>query len=159
MDWMIDMGFRYFDQRKPSGYKILFRRIRGRHKLTAPVRRFRWIAVRRASLFLGLFENLARQLRLALAVPHAGIKPAMREQLLVRAAFDDDALVQHQNFIGADDGGEPVGDDERGAVLGNAVERVLNVFLGVAVERRSGFVKHQDRWRLQDGAGDGDALL
>ena len=50
-------------------------------------------------------------------------------------------------------------DDERGAVLRDAVERVLDVALGVAVERRSRFVEEEDRRAFEDGAGDGDALL
>ena len=41
----------------------------------------------------------------------------------------------------------------------DAVERVLDVLLGVAVERRGRLVEHQDRRALEDGAGDGDALL
>ena len=43
--------------------------------------------------------------------------------------------------------------------LRDAVERVLDFLLGVAVERRGGLVQQQDRRPLQDGAGDGDALL
>ena len=41
----------------------------------------------------------------------------------------------------------------------HAVERVLDFLLGVGVERRGRLVEHQDRRVLQDGAGDGDALL
>jgi hypothetical protein len=41
----------------------------------------------------------------------------------------------------------------------DAVERVLNFALGVAVERRGRLVEHEDRRALEDGAGDGDALL
>ena len=39
------------------------------------------------------------------------------------------------------------------------LERVLDVLLGVAVERRGRLVQHQDRRRFQDGAGDGNTLL
>ena len=39
------------------------------------------------------------------------------------------------------------------------LERVLDLPLGVAVERRGRLVEQQDRRRLQDRAGDGDALL
>ena len=38
-------------------------------------------------------------------------------QLFVRAALDDLALLDHQNLVGAADGGKPVGDHERGAAL------------------------------------------
>ena len=77
----------------------------------------------------------------------------------MRAALDDHALVEHDDLVGADDGGEPVRDHQRGAALGHALERVLDFLLGVAVERRGRLVEQQDRRRLQDGAGDGDALL
>ena len=42
---------------------------------------------------------------------------------------------------------------------GDAVERRLDLALGVDVERRGRLVEDQDRRRLEDGAGDGDALL
>ncbi len=83
----------------------------------------------------------------------------MRQQFLVRAALDDDAVVEHQDHVGADDGRQPVRDHQRGAALGHAIELVLDVPLGVAVERRGRFVKQQDRRTFEDGAGDGDALL
>ena len=40
-------------------------------------------------LLLDQRELLARRLGLALAVPHAGIEPAARQQLRMRAALDD----------------------------------------------------------------------
>ena len=52
-----------------------------------------------------------------------------------------------------------MGDDQRGAAASDAVELVLDIPLGVAVERRSGFVEQQDRRAFEDGAGDGDALF
>ena len=50
-------------------------------------------------------------------------------------------------------------DHKRGAVLGDTVEFVLDIFFGVAVERRGRFIEQQDRRSLKDGAGDRDALL
>ena len=61
-------------------------------------------------------QRLARLFRLALPVPHAGIEPAGRQQACVRAALDDDALVEHQDLVGGDHGRQAVGDDEGGAV-------------------------------------------
>jgi len=77
----------------------------------------------------------------------------------MRPALDDHALVEHQNLVGADDGREPVRDHQRGAILRHAVERVLDVALGVAVERGSRLVKEQDRRCFEDGARNGDALF
>jgi hypothetical protein len=64
------------------------------------------------------------------------------------AAFDDAALVEHNDLVGSDDGGQAVGDHERSSVVGDAVERTLYLMLGVAVERARRLVQHQDRRRL-----------
>ena len=77
----------------------------------------------------------------------------------MRAALDDHAVIEHENLVGADDGRKPVRDDERGAVARHAVELILDVPFGMAVERRGRFIEQQDRRRFEDGAGDGDALL
>ena len=83
----------------------------------------------------------------------------LREQLRVRAAFDDPALVEHDDLVGIDDGREAVGDDDRRAAARDAVERLLDRRLGAAVERAGRFVEDQDRRVLEQGAGDRDALL
>ena len=44
-------------------------------------------------------------------------------------------------------------------LLRHPLQRVLDFLLGVAVERGGRLVEQQDRRRLEDGAGDGDALL
>ena len=77
----------------------------------------------------------------------------------MRAALDDHAVVEHENLVGVDDGRQPMRDDQRGAIARHAVELVLDVPLGVAVERRGRLVEQQDRRALQNGAGNGDALL
>src|SRR5579884_2052370 len=41
-----------------------------------------------------------RGLGLALPVPHAGIKSAVRKQLLMGAALDDRAVVKHDDLVG-----------------------------------------------------------
>ncbi len=75
------------------------------------------------------------------------------------AALDDHALVEHENLIGVNDSRKAVGDDQRGAVFRHPIERVLDILLGVAVEGGGRLVEEQDRWGLEDGAGNGDALL
>ena len=114
-------------------------------------------AVSSSSADLG--QDFARHLRLALPVPHAGIKAAAGEQLDMRAALDDHAVIEHQNLVSANDRRKPVSDDQRGTIARDPVELVLDIPLGVAVERRSRLVEHQDRRTFEDGAGDGDALL
>jgi hypothetical protein len=60
----------------------------------------------------------------------------------VAAAFDDAALVHHDDAIGVDDGGEPVRDDQCGAALRDALELGLDRALGACVERRRGLVEY-----------------
>ena len=107
----------------------------------------------------GAAQRLLRGVHLALAAPQARVETAAREQLLMPAAFGDDPLVEHQDFIGMHDGRQPVRDDQRRAPPGDPLERGLNLALGEAVERRGRLVEHQNRRRLQNGARDGDALL
>ncbi len=40
----------------------------------------------------------------------------MCDELLVGALFDEAAVVEHEDEIGLSNGGEPVGDDEAGAM-------------------------------------------
>ena len=77
----------------------------------------------------------------------------------MRASLDDLAFIQHDDFVGAHNGRQPVCDHKRGAVARNALERVLNFFFGVAVQGGRRLVKDQDRRPLQDCARDRDALL
>ena len=57
------------------------------------------------------------------------------------------------------DGGQAVGDDQRGAAARGEVDLGLNGFFGARVERRGGFVEDQDGRILEQRAGDGDALF
>src|SRR6185436_14471142 len=54
-------------------------------------------------------------LELVLLVVQLAVAAVEREQLLVRAALDDLAGFEHENLVGAADGREAMGDDERGA--------------------------------------------
>ena len=54
------------------------------------------------------------------------------------------ALVHHDELVGALDGGESVGDDDRGAPFHHARERVAHPQLGFGVYAGGGFVEHQD---------------
>src|SRR5690606_20436147 len=54
----------------------------------------------------------SRELRVVEAV----VRGLSRQQLLVGALFDDMAVLHHHDQVGVADGGEPVGDDETGAI-------------------------------------------
>ena len=68
----------------------------------------------------------------------------MRARLLHLAA------VQHDDAVGVADGGQAVGDHERGAALHQVRERLLHEPLGFGVERRGGLVEDQDRRVLEE---------
>ena len=61
--------------------------------------------------------------------------------------------------VGIDGGGQPVRDDQRGAVAHEPLQRVLHQPLALRIERAGGLVQQQDGRVLEDGARDGDALL
>src|SRR5262245_35191867 len=112
---------------------------------------------------LVLFEDLGKPLAclvgLALACPQASIETALSQKLEMRALLDDLAMIEHDDVVGMNHGREPMRDDEAGAVLGHALERVLDLLLGMRVERGGRLVEHQDRRRLEDGAGYRYTLL
>ena len=114
---------------------------------------------RQRLLFERVREPLARFVGLALARPQARIEAAFGQQLEMLALLDDLAAIEHDDVVGMHDGGEAMRDDEARALARHAFERVLDLALGMAVERRGRLVEHQDRRRLQDGAGDRHALL
>ena len=74
------------------------------------------------------------------------------------AAFDDLALLDDEDLVGAADGGEPVRDDEGRAALHEVAEAVLDHRFGLGVERAGGFVEDEDARVGEDGAGDGETL-
>jgi hypothetical protein len=100
--------------------------LRRRRVLSEPVEALcrRLDAAHRAQLLLLLLQR-----------PQVRVDAAAREQLGVRAALHDAALLQDQDLVGAHDRGEAVGDDQGGAVLGDAVELGLDRPLGARIER------------------------
>src|SRR6185436_19420629 len=56
---------------------------------------------------------LPRRFRLALAVPHTGIEAPFDQKPVVCATLDNDALVEHDDLVGANDGRQPMRDHKR----------------------------------------------
>jgi hypothetical protein len=77
----------------------------------------------------------------------------------VRAALDDAARVHHQNLVRIHHGGQAVRNHQRGLALRGALQLGLDGALVGRVQRRGGLVEDQDRRVLQQGAGNGHALL
>src|SRR5580704_19668072 len=105
----------------------------GSHSFSSRSRRSRRIVnrrrlpVRRIVLVANQRQFLPRLLGLALPVPHTGIKPVRCQKLRVSSALGDAALIEHDDLVGADDGGEPMRDHQRGAVARHPFQRLLNL--------------------------------
>src|SRR3546814_5402204 len=77
----------------------------------------------------------------------------------MRPALEHAALIQHDDFVGIDNGGQAMRDDKRGAMARNLIQFELNGALGARIERAGGLIENQDGWILEQCSGDGDALL
>src|SRR3954451_10641025 len=87
-----------------------------------------------------------------------GIAAAASQQIVVQAALDDLAALDHQNGVGVHDGVQAVGDHDGGAVLAKMVDRLLHGFFGFRIQRGSGFIEQDDRRILDQRTRYGDAL-
>src|SRR5882672_6453843 len=85
----------------------------------------------------------------ALHLPQARVGAIQQQQFVVRTAFENSALIHHQDLIGADNRRQPMRDHERGAATRDFLELGLDRALGSGVERRGRLIEHQDRRLLQ----------
>ncbi|NDB77378.1 MAG: methyltransferase domain-containing protein, partial [Verrucomicrobia bacterium] len=88
----------------------------------------------------------------------AGVVAALRHQFRVGAALTDAPVFEHQNLVQVADGGEPVGDDQRGAAPHQPLEAFDHERLALGVERTGRFVEQEDGRVLQEGAREVEAL-
>ncbi|KAF1730315.1 hypothetical protein CRV24_009776 [Beauveria bassiana] len=75
---------------------------------------------------------------------HAGIVSIESHELTVCALLENDTAAHDNNVIGILDGGQPVGNGNEGAVLGDGLDGHLDASLTCRVERRGGLVENQD---------------
>src|SRR5688572_4129857 len=80
---------------------------------------------------------------LQLIEPRVGA--ARRQELVMRPALDDPPAIEHENLRRVLNGREAMRDDEYGAALEQAIDRLLDQALGLGVERRGGLVENEDR--------------
>jgi hypothetical protein len=102
-----------------------------------------------ALLALGLAQ-------LGLVEPPVGA--LLLHQHVVRTDLHDLAAVHHHQPVGLAQGREAVRDGDGGAALHQVVERLLDLLLGLGVDRRGGLVEDQDARVDEQRAGDADAL-
>ena len=77
----------------------------------------------------------------------------------MRSHIHNPAILQDHDAVRAQDGGEPVGDDNAGPVLHQVFQGLLHDALRFGIQGACGLVQDQERWILEQGPGDGDALL
>ena len=87
------------------------------------------------------------------------VQLATFEQFIVRTEIEDSSGIHHANDVGVEDRREAVGDRQRGAVLDELGDRLVDAALAVRVDLRGRLVEDQNRRIAQDRAGDGDPLL
>src|SRR4051812_38786311 len=76
----------------------------------------------------------------------------------MRSLLGNLPLLEDDDFAGAADGGEAVGDDDRGAAVEEALEAALDRLLGADVDVGGGLVEDEDARLGEEGAGEGDQL-
>lgn len=117
--------------------------ISGRQSSTHVWRFFKWL-------------SMARLFKLQLV--QGGVMPLVGEEFGVGADLGDAALVHDHNAVGVFDGGQAMGNHQRGAVLHQPVQCRLHRAFGLGVERAGSLIQNQDGGVFQQGAGDGQPL-
>ena len=74
------------------------------------------------------------------------------------AGFEDAALCEEEDFVGALDGGEAVGDDDGGSVGEETIDTALDAALGGGIEPGAGLVQDDEARVLQEDAHEGEEL-
>ena len=74
------------------------------------------------------------------------------------AHFDDAPLAQHDDAVGAANGGKPVGDDKRCPRAPARFQRPLQQLFAVVIEGGGGLVEDKNGRPFVEGAGDGQPL-
>src|SRR5687768_5666505 len=79
-----------------------------------------------------------------LVAPQRRVAPAFAQQGIVRAVFDDLAVLERDDAVGNAHRRQPVRDDDDGAVLADEPHVLLNRALGFGIERAGRLVENQD---------------
>lgn len=77
----------------------------------------------------------------------------------MRTALHDPPPLQHDDKIGAADGGQSMRDSDGRVVFRQGLQRLGQGLLGADIKRTGGFIKQQHRWIAQDGASQRQALF
>src|SRR4051812_4524983 len=88
----------------------------------------------------------------------AMVGSATRDELCVRAAFDDLSAIHYENLVCVHDGREAVSDDEDCPTGEQTINGLLHESFRVGVQRGSGFVENEDGRIGQEGPCDRETL-
>ena len=80
------------------------------------------------------------------------------KELVVSALFKNAAMVEYDDLVGIAHGGEPMGDDEGGTALHEAVHSLLYKTLGTGVDAGGGLVEDEYGRIGYRGTTDGQQL-
>src|SRR5713226_6131575 len=111
------------------------------------LRNYRLLTADRRSFFA---DELIRKLKLI----QIAINSSSRHQLIVRSHVHHSPAIKHDDFVGAMNRREPMGDHNSRSSPHQIRESSLDQPLGLGIERRGRFIEHQYRRVLQDSAGD-----
>src|SRR6478735_4664793 len=93
-----------------------------------------------------------------LGLVQVGVEAAGAQQIVVAAALDDAAVLQHEDAIGGDDGRQAMRDHQRRAADQRVGQCELDRLLRLGVEVRRRLVEDHDRGVLEQHPGDGQTL-
>ena len=94
----------------------------------------------------------------ALQIPKSGIVAVCRKQLLMRAHFDNLAMIHDDQSIQPGNGTQAVCNGNDGFSVHQVQHLRLNRCLDFAIQRAGGFIQNQDRCIFQDDTGEGNPL-
>src|SRR6185503_12890730 len=108
-------------------------------------------------------DRLMRCFRLPVGRTHelpieARVAPPMTQELGVRAALDDLALLDDQHLVGMTDGAQAVRHDEARATGEQAAESLLDARFGDGVDRARGFVEQENARSREERPHETDNL-
>ena len=100
----------------------------------------------------------AALLRTELGLDDLLVRRVVGEQLVVRAATDHAAVLEHHDQVGVADGRDPLRDDQHRRVAGDRLERRAQPGVGGQVERGERVVEDVDLRLADQRPGDGQPL-
>lgn len=99
------------------------------------------------------------QLPKGLHIAQLPVLPARRVEFAVCAALNDAAMLHHADLVAVLYGAQAVCDNDAGAPFKHLEERLLHQAFALGVQGAGGLVQDQDRWVLEHGASDAQALF